>query len=56
MKLPTQAAPVTRTPATTMFVAHLAASDKDTAACKIACNRLPEPARSMCKSQCDWPN
>jgi len=56
MKLPIQTTPVERTLPAATFVPQLVASANDTTVCKAACNRLPEPARSMCKSQCDWPN
>jgi hypothetical protein len=56
MKLPIQTMPVERTQPVAAFTPHLVASATDPAACKAACARLPEPARSMCKAQCDWPN
>lgn len=51
MKLPIQAFPVHRTTSTTRIASDIKASMFG-GICEALCDRLPEPARSICKAAC----
>jgi hypothetical protein len=48
MKLPIQAAPIQRSPSTGSVKGNVVTSG----ICEMLCDRLPEPARSICKAAC----
>jgi hypothetical protein len=48
MKLPNQAAPIQRIVSTAKAKPGISASGL----CELLCDRLPEPARSLCKAAC----
>ena len=54
MKLPNQTPPVVRHVSTApMLQVNVAASDLPCTLCRLGCNALPEPARTVCNLACD---